>query len=215
MPPFAVHLSDWVLSTPVIVIGFIVAALLLLPALWRVDEEEIPRIGLLTAAFFVASSIHVKVGPTSVHLLLNALVGVALGRRAALAVSVGLVMQVALLAHGGWTTLGINAAMIGGPALVAGFAFRALAWGKPTPRRVAWIGGLIGGSTVLMTAAICAALLILGGVADFTVIALPQFTVYLVLAAIEGVIVGVTAGFLARVKPELLGLTSSPPRTGS
>lgn len=35
----------------------------------------------MTAAFFVASLIHVPIGPTSVHLLLNGLLGVVVGRR--------------------------------------------------------------------------------------------------------------------------------------
>ena len=70
---FAVHLSDGVLTGPWLVGGFVVAALLVLAALYRLAEESIPRIALLTAAFFVSSLIHVPLGPTSVHLLLTGL----------------------------------------------------------------------------------------------------------------------------------------------
>ncbi len=79
-------------------------AVLLALAVWRVREEDIPRIGVLTAAFFVGSSIHIKLAvlPTSVHLILNGLVGVVLGRRAPLAIAVGLLLQYLLLAHGGY-----------------------------------------------------------------------------------------------------------------
>jgi cobalt/nickel transport system permease protein len=206
---FAVHISDGVLSPIVLGLGFAVAAVLLIPAMLRVQEEEIPRIGLLTAAFFVASSIHVKVPPTtSVHLVLNALVGVVLGRRAPLAIAVGLLLQAVLLAHGGYTTLGVNATVISVPALLAGPMFRFLAGpiGLPGPRRAFWAGAVVGLFTVVLTASLNAAVLIFGGVADWTIVAAPQFVIYLLLAVVEGLILGTTAQFLVRVKPELLRL---------
>src|SRR5262249_35671328 len=105
---FAVHISDGVLQASWLAGGFFLAALGLVLALWRLRDEDIPRIALLTAAFFVASSIHIRVGPTSWHLLLNGLVGVMLGRRAGLAIALGLALQYFLLMHGGLATLGVN-----------------------------------------------------------------------------------------------------------
>jgi cobalt/nickel transport system permease protein len=209
------------LSPIVLGAGFALAALLLVPALIRVRDEEVPRIGLLTAAFFVASSIHVKVPPASVHLILNALVGVVLGRRAPLCIAVGLLLQAVLLSHGGFTTLGVNAVIITLPAVLAPIPFRFLAGriGLPGKRRAFWAGAATGLFTVVLTAALNAAVLIAGGIADWTVVAAPQFAIYLVLGVIEGLILGVTAEYLVRVKPELLGfvapLTSSQSRTGS
>src|SRR5262249_61644638 len=96
---WAVHISDGFLSPEWLAGGLVIAGLLALLGAWRLREEEIPRIALLTAAFFVASSIHVRVPPTSAHLLLNGLVGVILGRRAALAIVGGVTMQAGLLRH--------------------------------------------------------------------------------------------------------------------
>lgn len=122
---FAVHISDGVLATPWLLAGWLGAALFAFIGAWRVQEEEIPRIALLTAAFFVASSLHPPIpGPSKVHLLLNGLVGVILGRRAALAISIGLFMQAALLGHGAYSTLGINSCIQIIPALGAGLLFR-------------------------------------------------------------------------------------------
>src|SRR5262249_28062609 len=90
---WAVHISDGFLSPEWLAGGLVIAGLLALVGAWRLREEEIPRIALLTAAFFVASSIHLRVGLTSVHLLLNGLVGVLLGWRACLAIPIGLLMQ--------------------------------------------------------------------------------------------------------------------------
>src|SRR4051812_34293229 len=109
---WAVHISDNVLSTPWWVGGFVVAAPLLWVAARRVRDDEIPQIALLTAAFFVSSLMHLAVGPTSVHLLLNGLVGVMLGRRAALAIFVGLLLQAILIGHGGYTTVGVNTCVL-------------------------------------------------------------------------------------------------------
>src|SRR5262249_52152746 len=122
----AVHVSDGLLAAPWWIGGFVGAALLAWMAVWRIREEEIPRIALVTAAFFVTSLVHVRVGPTSVHLLLNGLVGVVLGRRAALAILVGVALQVALLGHGGFTTIGINCCVMALPALLSLQLFRML-----------------------------------------------------------------------------------------
>src|ERR1700722_12470391 len=90
LPPLlAVHISDGVLTWPWLLGGFVLAGLLTAMAMYKVRDEEIPRIALMTAAFFVASLIHVPIGPTSVHLLLNGLLGVIVGRRGPVVVFVG------------------------------------------------------------------------------------------------------------------------------
>jgi cobalt/nickel transport system permease protein len=125
-PLFAVHIADNVLTDAWWLGGLAGAGLLLVLGAWRLHEEEIPKIALLTAAFFVASSIHVRVPPTSAHLLLNGLVGVILGRRAGLAIVVGVTMQALLLGHGGYTTIGINSCVMALPALFAWQLFNGL-----------------------------------------------------------------------------------------
>lgn len=119
MPLWAVHISDGVLLWPVWVTGFVASGVLLFLGSRRVRDEEIPRIALLTAAFFVASTIHVKVPPTSVHLLLNGLAGVLLGSRAVIAISGGLFLQAVLIGHGGFYSLGVNVCVLSLPALLA------------------------------------------------------------------------------------------------
>src|SRR5262245_54660601 len=135
-PLFAVHISDGFLTLPWLAGGFVVAALLAGGALLidaararrhhPLREEEIARLALLTAAFFVASLIHLRIGPTTVHLLLNGLLGVVLRWRAALAIPVGLLLQAALFGHGGFTTLGVNSCVMILPALAAWLLFAAL-----------------------------------------------------------------------------------------
>jgi cobalt/nickel transport system permease protein len=145
---WAVHISDGILDGTWLAGGFAVAAVLALFGAWHIKEEEIPQVAVLTAAFFVASLVHVRVPPTSVHLLLNGLLGVILGRRAALAIPVGLFLQAALIGHGGFSTLGVNSCVMVLPAL---FAWQLSA----SLRRVPWLrqrwfrAALVSGSTLL------------------------------------------------------------------
>lgn len=137
-PLLAIHISDGVLTWPWLAGGFALAGLLAAVAMIRVRDEEIPRIAPMTAAFFIASLIHVSIGPTSVHLLLNGLLGVVIGRRAPLAVLIGIGLQFALFAHGGASTIGVNTCVMALPALGAAWLFGVLRAGSRRPGAAPW-----------------------------------------------------------------------------
>lgn len=200
----AVHLSDGALSEVWCAAGFVGGAALLLVAVWRLREEDVPRIGVLTAAFFVASSVHIKLAllPTSVHLILNGLVGVVLGRRAALAVAVGLVLQYFLLSHGGLTTLGINTCIVGVPALAAGLLYPLLhRVGVPAFAR----GVLLGGGAVAGAVGLNFLALLFGGKEDWQTLAKLVLLAHVPVVILEGLMLGVLVRYLEKVKPEMLG----------
>ena len=201
VPLLAVHLSAGAVSAPWLVGGFAVAAALLAVAWWRMTEEWVPRIGVLTAAFFVASLIHIKVGFTSVHLILNGLVGVMLGRRAPLAVAVGLALQFLLLSHGGLTTLGLNTCVIALPAVAAGAVFPLLRAARLPPFA---FGVLVGVVTAVFTVVNNFAVLLLGGTDDFETLAKLVLLAHVPVVVIEGLIVGVVVQYLSRVRPDML-----------
>ncbi|MFQ5487849.1 MAG: CbiM family transporter, partial [Gammaproteobacteria bacterium] len=113
------HISDGILTAPVLAAGFVGTGILAVATMRNMDMEEVPKISVITAVFFVASSIKVPLGPTSVHLILNGLVGVVLGWRAFPAILLGLILQAIIFGHGGLTVIGINALMMGGGGLVA------------------------------------------------------------------------------------------------
>jgi cobalt/nickel transport system permease protein len=203
LPLFAVHLSDGALTTAWWASGFAGLAVLLAVAMWRVREEEIPRIGVLTAAFFVASSIHIKLGilPTSAHLILNGLVGVVLGRRAPLAIAIGLTLQFYLLGHGGQTTIGINACIVSLPALAAGALYPFLRRiGVPAFAR----GVLLGGGAVAAAVTLNFLALLLGGKEDWQVLAKLVLLAHVPIVILEGLMLGVLVRYLEKVKPEML-----------
>src|SRR5262245_52562362 len=128
-PLWAVHIGDGQITLPWCVGGFVAAGLLALLGAWRIRDEDIPQLAVLTAAFFLTALIHVPVpaGPRT-HLLLTGLLGVVLGRRAILAVLVGLFLQSALsvMEGVGFTTLGVNACVMTLPAFLAWGLFAGL-----------------------------------------------------------------------------------------
>ncbi|HLJ92594.1 MAG TPA: CbiM family transporter [Gemmataceae bacterium] len=203
---WAVHISDGILAWPWWSGGLALAALLALFGAWRIRDDEIPQIALLSTAFFVASSIHVRVFPTSVHLLLNGLVGVILGRRAALAIPVGLFLQAALLGHGGFLTLGVNSCVMVLPALMAWQLFALLGCLPLLRQRWFTIGLLIGSTATLATVLLNSLVLAWGGQESWRTLAQLVLLAHLPIVAIEGIVVGFTVRFLAQVKPEMLGL---------
>jgi hypothetical protein len=116
----------------------------------------------MTAAFFVASSIHVKLGPTSVHLLLSGLVGVVLRGRAPLAILVGVTLQALLIPHGGISTIGVNAVTEALPALLAGGLFGLMAQVGERHRWFRWL--LVGSAALVWGACLLFALGVVGTV---------------------------------------------------
>ena len=208
--PWAVHISDGVMRESWLAGGFVGAGLLALLAAYRVRDEEIPRIALLSAAFFVATLMHFPLPPTTVHLLLNGLVGVVLGRRAPLAILIGLGLQYALMGHGGYTTIGVNTCVMSLPALLAGWMFAGLhrlPWMRQKRPALLWFAGfVIGAVSVLATLVLAAAVLLLGGKENFHQIVVLVFLAHLPIVVVEGVVLGFAVRFLARVKPEMLGM---------
>jgi cobalt/nickel transport system permease protein len=200
---FAVHLSDGAVTTPWQAGGFVGAAVLVAAACWRLPERDVPRVGVLSAAFFIASSIPLPLAllPTSVHPILNGLVGVCLGRRAPLAVGVGLSLHYFLLAHGGLTTLGLNTCVIAVPAVAAAAVHPLLRrLGVPAFAR----GVLLGGGAVAGAAVLNYLVLVAGGQEDWTTLARLVLLAHVPVVLIEGFLVGVMVSYVEKVKPDLL-----------
>ena len=77
--PSLMHISEGILSAPVLICSGAIAAAGTINGLKKVDYEHIMPTALLSSTFFVASLIHVPLGPGSVHLVLNGLLGIILG----------------------------------------------------------------------------------------------------------------------------------------
>ena len=195
------HISDGVLPISVTIGGYVACAALAAWSARRTHSDELPKLAVVTAAFFVASLIHVPFGPTSVHLIIPGLTGALLGPAAFLSIGLGLLLQSLLFQFGGLTALGANALMMGLPALACGWFFQKFKGQTRTRQMV--IGGVAGAAGTILAAVILALLLATGG-EDFFGVAKIALAAHIPVILIEGGISAFTVGFLARVKPALL-----------
>jgi len=197
------HISEGILSPPVLIAGAALAAGGVGIALRKLDDERIPRVAVLAAEFFVASFIHVPIGPTSAHLVLGGLAGVVLGWGAFPAILVALLLQALLFGFGGLTTLGVNLNVMAAPAVACHYLFiRGIRRGGPAAATAC--GFAAGALAILFSAGlVCVALLSTGQefrhVAELVVLASAP------VALVEGLVTGSIVAFLRKVKPELLG----------
>lgn len=196
------HISDGVLSTPVWISGYIVSAVIVAATTRKMQPEDIPKTAIMTSVFFVASLIHVPIGPTSVHLILNGLLGMILGPFAFTSIFLGLVLQALLFQHGGITTIGVNSVMMGLPALLVYRIFD-LHQKFHFKSNVAIFGALAGACGIFLAAVILAFLLISTG-SEFIGVAKLALLAHLPVIIVEAIVTGFIASFLMTVKPELL-----------
>jgi cobalt/nickel transport system permease protein len=196
------HISEGVLSGPVVISGWAATTAIAWPSLRSIEGEDLPRTAVVTAVFFVASLIHIPFGPTSMHLVLNGLVGVVLGFGAYPSILLGLALQAILFQHGGITVIGINSVMMGVPALAA---YKIFQLGRlfHFEKRETFFGFLAGLSAAALTGVILALLLVTTGEA-FLPVAKLALAAHLPVMLLEGAVTAAAAAFLARVKPEVL-----------
>lgn len=196
------HIPDGVLSAPVLIVGGLASIGLLTVALRQLDYDRLPQAAVLSAAFFVSSLINIPVGPSTVHLLLNGLMGLLLGWTALPALFVALVLQAAFFGYGGMLVLGVNTMNMALPALLCASLLAPL-MRRVAPSRLFWIGASAGALGVLMTGVLVGLSLGLSGEAFLPAAGVLVVT-YLPLALVEGLITGTVVAFLSRVAPELL-----------
>lgn len=198
------HISEGVLTIPILVGGGLVAAAGTVIGLKKIDYDQVMTIGLFSSAFFIASFIHVPMGPASVHLVLNGLLGLILGWAAFPAILAALFLQAVLFQYGGIVVLGVNTTIMCLPAVFFGLVLKPLIKTNGKKRLLAsFATGFLSvtGSSLLMAVSLvlsnegfqnASGLLVLWNVP---------------IAILEGIITMFTISFLARVQPEILSFS--------
>ena len=199
------HISEGVLSAPVLLSGAALALTGTGIGLRKLDQERMVHVAILASAFFVASLIHVNIGPSSAHLILNGIVGLLLGFAAFPAILTALVLQSIFFQYGGLTALGVNTVLMAVPAVAVHYLFLPFiirSSGKSP--RLTFVAGFLSGMT-----AICLSALLLGfalWLADenFFKVSLLIITANIPVMIIEGIVTGFCISFLFKVYPEIL-----------
>ncbi|OMH33565.1 cobalt transporter CbiM [Motiliproteus sp. MSK22-1] len=199
------HIVDGALSVPVLAGGAALAIAGVAVGLKKMDYDHLPQVGILSAAFFIASYIHLPIGFSSVHLILNGLIGLALGWAAFPALLVALLLQAVFFGFGGFLVLGVNTLNIALPAvLVYGLCRGGIVSSSP---KVAATWGAVGGAgAVAITTVMVAASLALSGEA-FLLAAKATLIAHIPVMIVEGFVTGAAVLLIRKVKPEFLNLS--------
>ena len=209
------HVPDGILPASVCAAGYVATVPVIWYSIRKINKEgdpreNIPKASLLTAAFFVVSWIHIPIPPASVHLVLNGLLGAVLGYYAFPAILVGLFFQAVMFQHGGLTTLGVNAIIMGVPALLSYYIFRLRNLRSAGGRIKTGIFGFLAGFVAIaVSVSIFVPVLIFFIPSGFDVATeraavLTLAVAHVPLMFIEGAFTTVVAVFLHRVRPKLL-----------
>ncbi len=198
------HISEGVLSAPVLIGGAVVAVAGIAWGLKKLPNDRLIVAGLLGAAFFIASLIHVPIGVSSAHLILNGLVGILLGPACFPVIFAALTLQAVLFQFGGLTVLGVNTTTMGLGALCAWYLFRYL-WNpsKETPLRLKIAAFTCGFLSVLISSLLTALALGLSH-EGFFYSAWALFLSNLPIMVVEGFITLFVIIYLKRSNPNLL-----------
>ena len=172
-------------------------------ALRKLDYDHLPQTALLSAVFFVASLFSVPLGPSSVHLTLNGLMGLILGWAAAPAFLVALLLQAIFFGFGGLVVLGVNTANLAIPALVCAFVFGPFLRRAKLPRHSVILGAGAGALGVALSGLLICLTLAFSG-REFLPAAKIVIVTFLPLMLVEGAVTAAAVGFLKRVAPEII-----------
>lgn len=202
------HIADGVLSGPVLLGGGVVAVAALAYGVRRIDPERLPHVALMSAAFFVASLIHVPIGPTSAHLILSGLVGLMLGWAAVPAVFTGLVLQCALFGFGGITSLGVNLVILAGPAVLVHLLVGPLLRRSRRADLQAALGAVAGGGAIVFGSLLAATAL---GASHEAFLPAARLLVlaHIPVAVVEAILTASVVCFMLKVKPDALQVVPS------
>ena len=195
------HISEGVISAPVIVTAAGLTAVGTAIGLKKLDYDRIAQVGILSATFFVASLIHVPIGPSSVHLLMNGIVGLLLGWAAFPAILVGLALQAMFFQFGGITVLGVNTLNVAGPAVICFYIFRRFVVKNTS---IATVAAFACGVLSVFLTSIMVGLSLLFTEESFFEVASLVVVAHLPVMIIEGFVTAFCIAFLKKVQPALL-----------
>lgn len=195
------HISEGVLSGSVLISGGVLAAAGTTVGLKKLDYDRIAHVSILSASFFIASLIHVPVGPSNVHLILNGIVGLMLGWAAFPAILVALLLHAVLFQFGGITSLGVNTMIMAMPSVVCYYFFRFMLLKNSA---IAGVSAFVCGFFSVFSSAVLVALALMTTDENFFKISGLIVVAHFPVMIIEGIITAFFILFIKKVQPSML-----------
>jgi len=177
------HISEGVLSTGVIATSAVALTPLIINSVRKLHHDDISKVALLSALFFVVSTVHLPIGVTSVHFMMLGIIGIMLGWHSFTALLIALLLQGMLIGFGGISSLAVNTLNTGIGAMTGFYLFKLL----KDKIHFSILSFLVGSVPILVASiGIAVALLFTSG--EFLSVAKVALLAHFPLAIVEGII---------------------------
>lgn len=197
------HISEGILSGGVLAMGWAGTIAGVSFGLKKTDPDKIIQTALISSAFFLASLVNVRIGPSSTHLTLLAPMGLILGHAVFPAVIVALLLQALLFGFGGILVLGANTFVMGAASLVTYIIFGKAV--RESSGRVKVIAlSFMAGVLAVVIAAVIAGMFLMITDSDFSGAVKLLLMANIPVALIEGAVTSFLVIWLKRSAPEFL-----------
>ncbi|QDF29910.1 cobalt transporter CbiM [Halarcobacter anaerophilus] len=194
------HISDGILSSEVAITTAVITAGLVIYSLKNLKSKNIALVSAMSAVFFIASFIHIPLGPTQIHLILIGIIGILIGPCVFLSILIALLFQAVLLGYGGITSLGANVIIMSLPAYITYLVVKK-GWFDRLSEKIKYFA--IGFFPVLLSTFLLALILSLSK-KEYLYASVTIFLANVPAMFIEGVITLFLINYLKKSSPELL-----------
>jgi cobalt/nickel transport system permease protein len=223
LAPHAMHIPDNFLSTPVALIGWAIAIVLIGFALRntrkQLGERQVPLMGILAAFIFAGQMLNFPVaGGTSGHLLGGALAAIIMGPWAAALIMTSVItVQALLFQDGGLLALGWNIVNMGILTAFTGyFIYRGLMRLLGGGRAGRFTSGFVGAWASVMLGAIATSVELAVSATSPLGVVLPAMAFWHMLIGIgEGLVTVAALAFIQTTRPDLIIGEEAPARAGA
>ena len=197
------HISEGVLSAGMLAFGWAGTIAGVSYGLRKTDPDKIIKTALISSAFFLASLVNVRIGPSSTHLTLLAPMGLILGEAVFPAVFVALLLQAVLFGFGGIVVLGANTFIMGSASFITHIIFGRLIRESSGRFRVMILSFMAGAFAVVIGACLVGIFLMMTD-GNFSGAVKVLLTAHIPVAIIEGCVTSFLIIWLKKSAPEIL-----------
>ena len=197
------HISEGVLSAGMLAFGWAGTIAGVSYGLRKTDPDKIIKTALISSAFFLASLVNVRIGPSSTHLTLLAPMGLILGEAVFPAVFVALLLQAVLFGFGGIVVLGANTFIMGSASFITHIIFGRLIRESSGRFRVMILSFMAGAFAVVIGACLVGIFLMMTDV-NFSGAVKVLLTAHIPVAIMEGFVTSFLIIWLKKSAPEIL-----------
>ena len=197
------HISEGVLSAGMLAFGWAGTIAGISYGLKKTDPDKIIKTALISSAFFLASLVNVRIGPSSTHLTLLAPMGLILGEAVFPAVFVALMLQAVLFGFGGIVVLGANTFIMGSASFITHIIFGRLIRESSGRFRVMILSFMAGAFAVVIGACLVGIFLMMTD-GNFSGAVKVLLTAHIPVAIIEGCVTSFLIIWLKKSAPEIL-----------